>query len=285
MPFLRFTPTTGQSFCSLAERRILWYYLHMDENEKKKKRYRNRVIFLLLAGALAAAAGPGMRFFEARLAEGEFTAAVSAQAAILCALAGIVVLTVIAGVLSLVRWPVTGTALLILLLTVFCGVAVYQSVQQVQPLPETTPGTPRPTVTPPQVEIITVEKENGNPESGTVFYRRYGNERGSVIVNNGSRSDICFRMYDRHGLLVLIFYVRAGDTCTVAVPTGTYEFRCVTGGEWIDEEVYFGANSHFRKLPESFVFYDGQPETIVLTSGLPEMKNIRQKEFEDLTVG
>ena len=255
----------------------------MDENEKKKKRKRNRVVFFLLAGALAAAARPGMRFFEMLLAEGEATAAVSAKAAILCGLAAIVVLTVIAGILALVRWPVTGTAVLILLLTVFCGAAVYQSVQKMPPLPESTPGTPRPTVTPPQVQIVTVERENGNPETGTVFYRRYGNERGSVFVKNGSRSDICFRMYDRHGLLVLIFYVRAGDACTVSVPTGTYEFRCVTGGEWIDEEAYFGEHSHFRKLPESYVFYDGQQETIVLTEGLSEMKNIKKKDFEGLS--
>ena len=150
---------------------------------------------------------------------------------------------------------------------------------------EKTPGTPRPTVTPPQVEIVTVERENGNPETGSVFYRRYGNERGSLIVENSSRSDICFRMLDRHGLLVLIFYVRAGDSCTVHVPTGTYEFRCVTGGEWVDEENYFGDKTHYRRLLETYIFYDGQTEVMKLTEGLPEMKTIKKKDFEDTTVG
>ena len=194
-------------------------------------------------------------------------------------------LSAIAGLLSLVHWPVIGTAILIFLITAACGAALYNSVQSMPPPAEKTPGTPRPTVTPPQVEIVTVERENGNPETGSVFYRRYGNERGSLIVENGSRSDICFRMLDRHGLLVLIFYVRAGDSCTVRVPTGTYEFRCVTGGDWIDEENYFGEKTHYRRVLETYIFYDGQSEIMKLTEGLPEMKTIKKKDFEDTTVG
>ena len=92
-------------------------------------------------------------------------------------------------------------------------------------------------------------------------------------------------MVDRHGLLVLIFYIRAGDSCIMPVPTGTYDFRCVTGGEWVDEFTYFGENSHFRKLPSTYVFYASQPEQIVLTSGLPEMRNIKKKDFEDTSMG
>ncbi|MBO6094139.1 MAG: hypothetical protein J6T99_02260 [Oscillospiraceae bacterium] len=256
----------------------------MDDKEKQKKRIRNRILFLVLAGALTAAARPGIHFFEALIADGEPTATTSAAAAILCGLIAIVLLTTIAGILSLARWPVAGTAILIFLITTACGVTLYKSVQNMPPPAVTTPGTPRPTVTPPQVEIITMERENGNPETGSVFYRRYGNERGSLVVENGSRSDICFRMLDRHGLLVLIFYVRAGDSCTVPVPTGTYEFRCVTGGEWIDEETYFGDKTHYRRVLESYVFYDGQPEIMKLTEGLPEMKTIKKKDFEDTTV-
>ena len=264
---------------------FLCYYLRMDEKEKEKKRNRNWVVFLLLAGALAAAARPSIRFFEALIADGEPTAVTFTAAAILCGLIAIVLLSAIAGLLSLVHWPVIGTAVLIFLITAACGAALYNSVQSMPAPAEKTPGTPRPTVTPPQVEIVTVERENGNPETGSVFYRRYGNERGSLIVENGSRSDICFRMLDRHGLLVLIFYVRAGDSCTVHVPTGTYEFRCVTGGEWVDEENYFGDKTHYRRLLETYIFYDGQTEVMKLTEGLPEMKTIKKKDFEDTTVG
>ena len=257
----------------------------MDDKEKEKKRNRSWVVFFLLVGALAAAARPAIRFFEALIADGEPTATTFTAAAILCGLIAIVLLSTIAGLLSLVHWPVIGTAILIFLITAACGATLYNHVQNMPPPTEKTPGTPRPTVTPPQVEIVTVERENGNPETGTVFYRRYGNEKGRLMIENGSRSDVCFRMVDRHGLLVLIFYVRAGDSCTVAVPTGTYEFRCVTGGEWIDEETYFGEKTHYRKVLETYVFYDGQPEILKLTEGLPEMKTIKKKDFEDTTVG
>ena len=257
----------------------------MDDKEKEKKRNRSWVVFFLLVGALAAAARPAIRFFEALIADGEPTATTFTAAAILCGLIAIVLPSTIAGLLSLVHWPVIGTAILIFLITAACGATLYNHVQNMPPPTEKTPGTPRPTVTPPQVEIVTVERENGNPETGTVFYRRYGNEKGRLMIENGSRSDVCFRMVDRHGLLVLIFYVRAGDSCTVAVPTGTYEFRCVTGGEWIDEETYFGEKTHYRKVLETYVFYDGQPEILKLTEGLPEMKTIKKKDFEDTTVG
>lgn len=257
----------------------------MDDHEKLKKRRRNRILFFLMAGALAAAAGPGIRFFENLISGGSRTEQSFVAAAILCGMIAIVFLTIVAGILSLVHWPVTGMAILIFLITAACGAELYNGVQNMPAPAETTPGTPRPTVTPPQVEIVTIERENTNPETGTVFYRRYGNERGSAVIQNNSLSDICFRMFDRHGLLVLIFYVRAGDSCVMPVPTGTYEFRCVTGGTWVDEEVYFGENSHFRKLLETYVFYDGQAETITLSSGLPEMKLIRQKEFEDTAAG
>ncbi len=255
------------------------------EKEKAKKRKRNLVVLFVLAGAIAAAARPAIRFFETLIADGEPTATTFTAAAILFGLIAIVLLSGISGILTLMHWPIIGTAILIFLITVACGMTLYNSVQNM-PLPaEKTPGTPRPTVTPPQIEIVTVERVNDNPETGTVFYRRYGNERGNLMIDNGSRSDICFRMVDRHGLLVLIFYVRAGDSCTIAVPTGTYEFRCVTGGEWVDEETYFGDKSHYRRLLETYVFYDGQTEILTLTEGLPEMKTIKEKDFEDTTVG
>ena len=101
----------------------------MDEKEKEKKRNRNWVVFLLLAGALAAAARPSIRFFEALIADGEPTAMTFTAAAIICGLIAIVLLSAIAGLLSMVHWPVIGTAVLIFLITAACGAALYNSVQ------------------------------------------------------------------------------------------------------------------------------------------------------------
>lgn len=249
---------------------------------KNKKRKANLILFVVLAGALAAAARPSVRFLEDLIAEGGATTDTSRLAAVvLYGMLAIVALTALSGMLAVARGPVAGTSVLIILAVALCGVAIYTAVNN---MPEDAPpeasDTPRPTVTPPEVSIRPTVRVNHNPETGTVFYRRYGNERATAIIKNDSQADICFRMFDKHGLLVLIFYVRAGEITYMPVPTGTYEFRCVTGRTWESEETYFGEKTRYRKLPDQYVFYDGDSIIIPLSSGLPEMKDIREKDFE-----
>ena len=88
-------------------------------------------------------------------------------------------------------------------------------------------------------------------------------------------------MVDRHGVMVLIFYVRAGDSCRLPAPTGTYFFLCATGRLWEGEETYFGEKTRFRKLPALFPLERDSVAEIVLSPGLPELVNITQKEYED----
>ena len=246
----------------------------------KKKRVANWIIFIVLSGAFCAGAGPAVRFLEGIVAEGEASSTARLAAVILYGMAAIVVLTSVSGFLAVARGPVAGTSVMILFLAALCGGALYYAVQTMPPRQTEAPGTPRPTVTPPEVIISSTPVINHNPENGEVFYRRYGNQSGTAIIENNSGQDICFRMYDKNGLLVLVFYVRGEETCRMPVPTGTYEFRCVTGRYWESEETYFGDRTRYRMLPGQYVFYNDSPLTITLSYGLPEMKDIKVTEFE-----
>jgi hypothetical protein len=247
----------------------------------KKKRRANIIVFIVLAVALAAAAKPAMRFFSELIFTEGTTVYSETVVLLICGALAIIVLTVLSGVLALTNGPAKGSALLIFAVAVICGMMLYLSIRDA-PAPEAEPtGTPRPTVTPPEVEIVIQPRKSANPESGTVIYRRYSNQPAWVSVQNNSQSDICFRMVDRHGVMVLIFYVRAGESCKLPAPTGTYFFLCATGRLWEGEETYFGEKTRFRKLPDYFPLDKGSVAEIVLSPGLPELKDITQKEYED----
>ncbi len=245
---------------------------------KNKRRAANLILFAVFAAVLAAAARPALSFFEALLADSFTGSSLRLAAVILYGMVAIVVLTAITGLLAVARGPSGATALLILIVAGACGAALYYSVQNMPEAVEATPGTPRPTVTPPVVEFTPTVK-NENPETGTVMYRRYGNQQGTLIIHNNSMSDIYFRMTDRHGLLVLVFYVRAKETCEMPSPTGTYTLRCATGKNWVDEESYFGDSTRFRMFPKDYVLYGNEAVELTISWGLPEMSDITMKEF------
>ncbi len=247
---------------------------------KDRKRKANFILFFVLTAGLAAGAKPAVTALEKLIGNGETGSTAMTAAILLYGMAAIVVLSAVSGFLAVARGPVAGTSVLLFLVAAVCGAGLWFGVKNMPQQEEETAGTPRPTITPPEVEIDTTIKSNGNPETGTVFYSRYGDGPSTVIVENNSQSDICFRMIDRHGLLVMIFYVRAGETGTITVPMGTYEFRCVTGRIWENEQTYFGERTYYRKLPEQYVIYHNSTVKITLSAGLPEMQTIKKKDFE-----
>ena len=247
----------------------------------KKKRTANIIIFIVLAVILAAAARPAMRFLNSLVFKDEAGNYSDTVILLICGALVIIFLTVLSGILALTNGPAKGSALVLFAVAVICGIGIYQSVRNT-PIPDPEPsGTLRPTVTPPQVEIVVQSRTSTNPESGTVIYRRYSNQTAWVSVQNDSQSDICFRMIDRHGLLVLIFYVRAGESCRLPAPTGTYFFLAASGRLWEGEETYFGEKTRFWSYPEYFPLERDSVAEIALTPGLPEMESIRQKEYEE----
>ena len=247
----------------------------------KKKRRANIIIFIVLAAILAVAVRPAMRFFNELVFADGTTVYSETVVLLICGALAIILLTILSGILALTNGPAKGSALLIFAVAVVCGMMLYLSIRDTPPAAAEPSGTPRPTVTPPEVEIVVQPKKSANPESGTVIFRRYSNQTAWVSVQNGSQSDICFRMVDRHGVMVLIFYVRTGESCRLPAPTGTYFFLCATGRLWEGEDTYFGEKTRFRKLPELFPLERNSVAEIVLTPGLPELENSTKKEYED----
>ncbi len=247
----------------------------------KKKRRANIIVFVVLAAIIAAAVRPAMRFFNELIFADETTAYSETVVLLICGAFAIVALTIITGIFALTKGPAKGSSLVIFAVAVICCMMLYLSIRDA-PAPEAEPsGTPRPTVTPPEVEIVAAPRKSTNPESGTVIYRRYSTQTAWVSVQNDSQSDICFRMVDRHGVMVLIFYVRAGESCKIPAPTGTYFFLCATGRVWEGEETYFGEKTRFRKLDKLFPLERDSVADIYLSPGFPELVNITQKEYED----
>ena len=248
--------------------------------KEKKRIIINTVIWLLIAGGIALAARPGIEFFQKLLAqETENEQLTWVAAIIIYAMIAIVLLSVISGAFAVLRGPAAATALLTVAAVALCGYAIYASVTNMPEAVEDPPGTPRPTITPPQVEIVTTAKNNENPETGYEFYRRYSNEDGNLTIDNQSQSDLYIRMVDRHGVLVLIFYVRSGDSCTLNTPKGTYELHMATGKYWGGEDALFGETTKYRKMPEQYSMERGKSVTVKPTTGLRETVNMKEKDF------
>ena len=248
--------------------------------KEKKRKIINTVVWLLIAGGIALAARPGIEFFQKLLAqETENEQLTWVAATIIYALIAIVLLAVVSGAFAVLRGPAAGTALLMIAAVGVCGYAIYASVTNMPVTPEEAPGTPRPTITPPQVEIVTTTRKDENPETGYEFFRRYSNEDGLLTIDNRSQSDLYICMVDRHGVLVLIFYVRAGEECTLTTPKGTYELIMATGKYWEGEETYFGEGTIYRRMPEQYSMDRGKSINIKLTVGLKETVKLKDKNL------
>jgi hypothetical protein len=53
---------------------------------------------------------------------------------------------------------------------------------------------------------------------------------------------------------ILVFFVRSGETASVRVPLGGYEFRYAAGEKWYGEEYLFGRDTVYRKADKRLDF-------------------------------
>ena len=247
-------------------------------NEEKKRKW-NIAIFLVLLLLVAGAAVPGVRRIEESLFADAAEAEARAGAILVFGMVTIVCLAAVSGILALCKAPVTGPSLLIGFVLIGCGAAMFLGVKGTEETAEPTPA-PRPTVTPPAVEITeSASVSSGNPETGTEFFRLYDSCDAKLVVENGSNSDIYLQMLDRHETVVLRFYVRMGDTLEIPVPWGTYHFQLATGRYWENEETLFGSKTHYRAIEEVFSLQHQATLTLSFTSGFPETVTIKEREF------
>lgn len=245
----------------------------------KRKKQVNTVIFLVLAVAVSGCAVPGVRLFRAWIFGGANGLEALAGSILAYGMTAIVILAAVSGLLAIFKASVTGPSVLIALVMMGCGAALYTGVKNTAETVEPSPA-PRPTITPPVVEI----QQSGsisevNPETGTEFFRLYSTSDTKLVIENGSNSDVFMQMLDRYDKVVLQFYIRMGDTLNIKVPWGTYHFQMATGRYWEGLDTLFGTKTHYRALPETYSLQREATEQMSFSTGFPETETIREREF------
>ncbi|MDO5444778.1 MAG: hypothetical protein Q4F31_04060 [Eubacteriales bacterium] len=248
-------------------------------NEDKRKKIISLVLrFAAIAGGMALCV-PVTWYLNSLLGNGETDIASMSGAVFCCCLVALTVLAVVSGLRAMMGKPFRLTVAVIGLTAAVCIAAGVISFKTMPETGDSPPVSPRPTVTPPAITIEEVS-EIENPESGTVFYKKYYDNPAFLTVDNASSSDMYVKLRDRKGKIVLIFYIRANDTASVNAPVGTYEYICAFGKEWQDEENYFGENTKFRKSKEICSFSWGSTCEISIGRNAAELLDVSRSEFE-----
>ena len=228
-----------------------------------------------------------VRLINLRLSGGSSNAASVLGALAIGGFALLVVLSVVIGFLALAGRPIKKLAVTIAIIAVAAAGALAAGVAVTAPGEDGLPdaeATPRPIVTAPPVEIKEKEEPvNNNPETGTEFVRIYGDRSCKLTVENNSSSvDYYVKLRDGKGRKVLAFYVRAGESITIASPQGSYEILFASGRKWQDEEVLFGEKTVLQKGLETLKMpYFSSAEFIISGENASPITTIRQYEFED----
>lgn len=248
-------------------------------NEDKRKKIISLVLRIAAVAGGAALCVPVTWYLNSLLGEGETNLASMSGAVFCCCLAALTVLAVVSGLRAMTGKPFRLTIAVIGLTAAVCIAAGVISFKTMPETVEASTISPRPTVTPPAVTIEEVT-EIENPESGTVFFKKYYDNPAYLTVDNASSSDMYVKLRDRKGKIVLVFYVRANDTASVNAPVGTYEYICAFGKEWLNEEDYFGDNTKFRKSKEICSFSWGSTCEISISRNASELLDVSRSEFE-----
>lgn len=249
------------------------------ENKDKRKNIIALALRLLTIACGVALCVPVTWYLNSLLGGGKTDIASMSGAVFCCCLVALTVLAVVSGLRAMMGKPFRLTVAVIGITAAVCIAAGVISFKTMPEAGESPAVSPRPTVTPPAVKIEeTVETEN--PESGTVFYRKYYDNPAFLTVDNASSSDMFVKLRDRKGKVALIFYLRANDTVSVSAPVGTYEYICAFGKEWQNEEDYFGENTKFRKSKEICSFSWGSTCEISVSRNASELLDVSRSEFE-----
>lgn len=250
------------------------------ENKDKRKKTVSLILRLLAVAGGIYLCYPLSFYFNDLLGNGETSPQTMSRAVLCACLVFLTVLAVIAGVRALAGQPIRLT-IAVICLTMAAGTgAAALSISMQEPEITAAPSTPRPTVTPPAVEILQESAENTNPESGTIFYKKYADNTVQLTVDNASSRDLFIRLRTKEAMVVLEFYVRANDTVTVNAPTGTYEYVCAIGNRWENEETYFGENTKFKKGKEYTTYRWGSEHEILFNKALTGLLEVSIYEFD-----
>jgi len=93
------------------------------------------------------------------------------------------------------------------------------------------------------------------PESGTV-YEDSKHHGSKLTFYAASKFNTFVKLKDENGITVLSFYVRAGQSADIRVPTGNYYLYFAHGYDWYGPEAVFGTETVYEKAEEVLDFYN-----------------------------
>ncbi len=119
------------------------------------------------------------------------------------------------------------------------------------------------------------------PESGTILS---GTEiiAGSKITINAASNNACVvKLKDLFDETCMSFYVRAGDTVTVNVPSKHLYVYFASGTTWYGENDLFGSGTSYQKVDEmkDFTMYTWEFELHPVAHGNLSLATIDEDEF------
>lgn len=92
-------------------------------------------------------------------------------------------------------------------------------------------------------------KTGEEPESGTILFgeEQAGEDPSSFVVNAPHDTACLIKLKDNTGSTELVFYVRAGESATVAVPSKKLQVYIAKGKTWEGQDHLFGRSTVFTK--------------------------------------
>ena len=98
------------------------------------------------------------------------------------------------------------------------------------------------------------------PYNGAVFYREHDRRTYDSYVApleikaEGEDCNFYIKMVTASGKSILEFFVRAGETAEVNMPTGTFYLRYACGSKWYGQDQYFGEDTAYFSSKDAFHF-------------------------------
>ncbi|MBP3633019.1 MAG: zinc ribbon domain-containing protein [Oscillospiraceae bacterium] len=94
------------------------------------------------------------------------------------------------------------------------------------------------------------------PKSGTVYTDAKKYYGSSLTFNAAGDFNTFVKLKDENGNDIFSFFVNAGETAKVNVPTGNYYLYMAHGNDWYGPELAFGEETYYEKEEQVFDFYN-----------------------------
>ncbi len=134
------------------------------------------------------------------------------------------------------------------------------------------------------VELAEISPQ-GDPPPNYAFWIKEPKYRCDSILKINTSKDASYvvKIVDPYnGEVIMTFYLPAGISQEIDVPSGTFEIRYTSGTEWFGDDKMFGDKGTYAKADQTFRFSDGSGYELTLyrvRNGNLHTSKIRKEDF------